>query len=159
MSNSSIELGKNNLTQVLKAKIDLKSNNIDKLLPFILESVTHGLKKEIDQENKAGVFNLLTNDYISYSNPIISNIGSQLIRDLVNNFKIDDSTARTISIIAIPYVINEISKKLHLNGDPDGNLSSLIGVLGEHDEYNRINYSVENSSKEIGGLSYLLSRR
>ncbi|QAA81038.1 DUF937 domain-containing protein [Aequorivita sp. H23M31] len=125
----------------LTTKTEVSSDNLDDVFSVFGDVFKKEASREMMGGNFSGLMNLFSDDpNNSEANNIQSNLSSNLVTELIGKLGISPAQAQKIVAIALPVLMNIISKKNSSNTKDDssflsdllggGNRGGLGGILG-----------------------------
>jgi len=122
---------KDQIGQEILAKTDVKSSQLGSVFSVIGDATKSEVKKSMVNDGLSTVMNLFSNKQNSaQANLLQSGISSAIISGLVSKIGLSQSTSKIISEIAVPALMNLITKK---NSEtPDDDPSPLQNIFGDN---------------------------
>ena len=125
-----------------------------------------GIKDEIAGVNIAGLMGLLGDkSNLTADNPIINNIANGFIKNLVSKLGVSDSIAKTVSSVAIPFIMSKFSDKAQdgsmmemvsgfmSGGDGKTEMDDMLGsLLGGYSDSKGGSNPLDDIKGKLGGL-------
>ena len=121
IQSSRIELGKE------LAKNGVESNQMEDVFGLAKDSILSKFKSSATGDNLDGILNLFNGKQSISGSPLVKNIISDYSGRLISNLGFPANTAKSISEIAIPFILNMINKNTPDSGIPDNDLLSMLG--------------------------------
>ncbi len=148
MLDSILSLGKGELQKMLSQQTGLQGNQTDEAVEVTRDTVGNGLKDELMKGNFSGVMDLFNGKApTTTSNPIVSGITSNLVRNLAAKIGISESVAQQVAAIAIPFIMNMLSSDKTGKASNEQDLVEKLGMGGDS--------GLGGLLKNLGGLGGL----
>lgn len=121
---------KDQIGQEILSKTDVKSSQLGNVFSVIGDATKSEVKKSMVNDGLNTVMNLFSNKQnSSQANLLQSGIASAIVSGLVSKLGLSQSTSKIISDIAVPALMNLITKK---NSEtPDDDPSPLTSIFGD----------------------------
>ena len=125
-------------------KTDVKSNQLPDILSVIGDATKGEVKNSMLDGGLDTVMNLFSNKpNNSGANLLQSNISQGIVSGLIQKIGLNPSTASTISEVAVPLVMNLITKKN--NETPEDDPSPLNSLFGGNDSMGNLGGNLLNN--------------
>lgn len=121
---------KEQVGQEILSKTDVKSSQLGNILSVIGDATKTEVKKSMVNDGLSTVMNLFSNkENSSQSNQLQSGISSSIVSGLISKLGLSPSTSKMISEIAVPILMDLITRK---NSEtPDDDPSPLQDLFGD----------------------------
>ena len=121
IQSSKIELGKK------LAENGVASNQMEDVFGLAKDSILSNFKSSATGGDLDGILNLFNGKQSISGSPLVKNIISDYAGQLISKLGFSTNTAKSISSIAIPFIMNMINKETPDAGIPDNDLLSMLG--------------------------------